>query len=63
MADLILSKRFSTSRLIRSSGLFHGIVVFMPRMTQCSGTTLVGGFVTLSIAHDDVISVSGRNSF
>ena len=63
MADLILSNRFSASRLMRLSGLFHGIVVFMPRMTQCSLTTLVGGFVALSIAHDDVISVSGCNSF
>ena len=63
MADLILSKMFSTSRLMRSSGLFYGIVVFMPRMTHCSGTTLVGGFVTLSAAQVDVISVSGRNSF
>ena len=53
---LILSKSCSVSRLMRLLGLFHGMVVFMPRMMQFSGT-LFADWLT-SIVHGDIIAVS-----
>ena len=54
---LILSKSCLASKPIRLLGLFHGVVVFIPRMMQFSGT-LLADWLMLSTVHGDVIFVS-----
>ena len=61
MADMSLSTRSCVSWLMRFLGLFHGIVAFIPKMTQFSGIPFIDWLVW-RVVHADVISgVSGRD--
>ena len=55
---LILSKSCSVSRLMRLLGLFHGMVVLMPRMMQFCGT-LLADWLTATVDGDVIFASVG----